>query len=160
MVGQSGRRYNLRPNPPWEYRYLLTTCCVFFATLTSATAVVAQQHAALIDEFSAAFNAHNPEKMASFVTDDFALYYVSTDGEAELATQGPKALAREMAQYFQALPTVASKLDQRNEVGDYVSFRETASWTTANGQQKSQASLAVYQIADGKIQRVWYYPAQ
>ena len=140
-----------------SWRLRIYTLAVLFTAVSSA---VAQTHHALIEEFGAAFNAHEPAKMASMVTDDFQLYYVSADGTSALATEGPEALQREMTQYFQGIPTVKSKLDQKNEVGNYISFRETASWTTGQGEQRSQTSLAVYQVKGQKIQRVWYYPAQ
>lgn len=38
-------------------------------------------------------------------------------------------------------------------------MREIASWEQG-GQTRSQASLAVYHVADGKVASVWYYPAE
>ncbi len=38
-----------------------------------------------------------------------------------------------------------------------VSAVETAHWQS-KGQERSQASLSVYEIIDGKVRRVWYYP--
>ena len=121
---------------------------------------VAQQPSTTLDAFVEAFNAHDAARMASLVTDQFQLFYVSKDGKVKLATTGPAALKAEMTQYFQGLPTVRSTIDQRNEVGDYISFRETATWTAKDGGLRTQSSLAVYQLNNGKIHRVWYYPAQ
>ena len=44
--------------------------------------------------------------------------------------------------------------------GRYVTVRERASWTSKSGEKRSQASLAVYEIRDGLVARVWYYPAE
>lgn len=139
----------------------LTPIASSLLILLAASALHAQSsHSQLMEEFGAAFNAHDAAKMASMVTDDFQLFYVDKAGKSTLSTTGPKALEREMKGYFQGIPTVKSVMDQRNEVGMFVSFRETATWTNRAGSERSQASLAVYQIAGNKIQRAWYYPAQ
>ena len=43
--------------------------------------------------------------------------------------------------------------------GSFVAIREHVRWQTETG-EKSQAALAVYEVRDGKIRRVWYYPAE
>ncbi len=42
--------------------------------------------------------------------------------------------------------------------GPYVAIRERVSWTSKSG-RKSQAALGIYEVRDGLVQRVWYYPA-
>ena len=44
--------------------------------------------------------------------------------------------------------------------GRFVTVRERASWTSESGEERSQASVAVYEIRDGLVARVWYYPAE
>lgn len=112
----------------------------------------------VVQRLFAAFNAHSPERMAELVTEDFELYYM-TDGKAVLGTQGPDALRKEMAGYFASLPTVRSKAERGTVSGSYLSFRETVSWEH-EGKTRTQFSLAVYEVRDGRIRRVWYYPAE
>ena len=138
---------------------ILSIILVSLVSLACQSAA-AQQHTDVIDKFVTAFNAHDAAKMASMVSEEFQLFSMNEEGQADLATSGPAALESEMTQYFAGLPSVRSTIDGRNEVGNYVSFRETASWKAKDGQEKSQSSLAVYQVKDNKIHRVWYYPAQ
>ena len=62
--------------------------------------------------------------------------------------------------YFNALPSARATLESSMVSGSYVTARERASWKTKDGTERSQAALAVYEIRDGLIARVWYYPAE
>jgi hypothetical protein len=42
----------------------------------------------------------------------------------------------------------------------FVTVRERAFWTTKGGEERSQAAVAVYEIRDSLVERVWYYPAE
>lgn len=97
-----------------------------------------------------AFNAHDPERMGQVVADDVEVFYVAEDGAAELGTRGRAQLVAEMTDYFQALPDVQSEVEAMISGNTYVSLRERI--------VGGDASLAVYEVRDGRIQRVWYYP--
>lgn len=99
-----------------------------------------------------AFNRHDPQAMAALVTEEFELYYVGDDGKAALALTGPAALEQEMIGYFKAQPNVASEITDQVDGEAFVSFREQI--------VGGASSLAVYEVRDGKIRRVWYYPAE
>lgn len=103
---------------------------------------------ALVD----AFNRHDPEAMATLVHDDFELYYVDEAGVAALAVRGPEQLVAEMTPYFAARPDVRSTIAATIDGPVYVAFREQI--------VGGQSSLAVYEVRDGLIKRVWYYPAE
>ncbi len=103
---------------------------------------------ALVD----AFNRHDPEAMAALVTPDFELYYVIEGGVAELATRGSAQLLAEMKAYFADRPSVQSTMSGAIDGPVYVSFREQI--------VGGQSSLAVYEVREGLIKRVWYYPAE
>ena len=100
----------------------------------------------------AAFNAHDPASMASFVSPDFELYYVDENGEAALALRGREELIQEMEGYFVAQPEVQSKIVDVVHGTTYIAFREQI--------VGGQSSLAVYEIREKLIRRVWYYPAE
>lgn len=112
----------------------------------------------VVEALFAAFNDHDPERMAELVTEDFELYYMA-DGKAVLGVEGPEALRQEMTGYFGGLPTVRSVAETSMVSGSYVACKETVSWRHED-EERSQFSLAVYEVRDGKIRRTWYYPAE
>ncbi len=112
---------------------------------TTSALVVAE---ALVD----AFNRHDPANMAALVAPDFELFYVDDDGIAELAIQGPDQLRREMVGYFASHPAVQSAITDAVDGPAFVSFREQI--------VGGQSSLAVYEVREGLIKRVWYFPAE
>ncbi|MEM6701961.1 MAG: nuclear transport factor 2 family protein [Acidobacteriota bacterium] len=131
-------------------RQVVRLLLIAFSTFPAAAEVpkaleVAQQ---LVE----AFNRHDPEAMAALVANDFELYYVGDDGKASLALTGPEALEKEMTGYFEAVPNVESKITDQVRGEAFVSFREQI--------VGGASSLAVYEVREGKIRRVWYYPAE
>lgn len=103
-----------------------------------------------------AFNRHNAEDLLSWVTPDVAWMSVMGDSTV-VEVRGREMLLSYMQTYFEAQPTVRSEVEDAVVTGDFVAVRERASWTTAGGEARSQAALAVYEVRDGLIQRVWYY---
>lgn len=104
-----------------------------------------------------AFNRHDAEDLLSWVSP--AVEWVNVQGSImSVEVRGREMLRDYMATYFEAQPTVRSEIEEAVVTGDYVAVRERASWTGPDGEERSQASLAVYNVRDGLIQRVWYYP--
>ena len=104
-----------------------------------------------------AFNRHDAEDLLSWVSP--AVEWVNVQGSImSVEVRGREMLRDYMATYFEAQPTVRSEIEEAVVTGDYVAVRERASWTGPDGEERSQASLAVYNVRDGLIQRAWYYP--
>ena len=104
-----------------------------------------------------AFNRHDAEDLLSWVSP--AVEWVNVRGSiASVEVRGREMLRDYMATYFEAQPTVRSEIEEAVVTGDFVAVRERASWTAPDGEERSQASLAVYHVRDGLIQRAWYYP--
>ncbi|MFY0529837.1 nuclear transport factor 2 family protein [Archangium gephyra] len=104
-----------------------------------------------------AFNRHDPERMAALVHEDFE--YLSVDGsKVSVDAVGREALKQSMAGYFASVRDVESVIEHTTITGSYVAFRERVSWTGKSG-RRSQAALGVYEVRDGLVKRVWYYPA-
>ena len=99
-----------------------------------------------------AFNEHDAAAMAALVSEDFELYYVDDKGASELAVTGPEQLQQSMTGYFKHQPKVRSEVVASVDGPVYVSFREQI--------VGGQSSLAVYEVRDEKIKRVWYFPAE
>lgn len=104
-----------------------------------------------------AFNAHDIDRMLETVTEDIGWYTV--DGaNVTVEVRGRSALRDAMASYFGALPSAHSEIESMQASPPYVVARERAHWESAGG-PRSQSSLAVYEVTDGLVSSVWYYPA-
>jgi hypothetical protein len=84
--------------------------------------------------------------------------WLSVDGEKiSVETAGHDALRNYMKRYFASIPSARSKIERSMLAGQYVTVWERASWQAKSG-EKSQSALAVYELKNNHIFRVWYYP--
>ena len=145
--------------PRFRHRTMLAWCACLAATIAPHPAGAEEASAVeVVKALFAAFNDHAPERMAELVSEDFEIFYVA-GSETSLGLRGPEALHQEMTGYFGNYPTVHSEAEIAAVSGSYVACREDVSWQH-EGQERSQHSLAVYEVRDGKIRRTWYYPAE
>jgi len=107
----------------------------------------------------AAFNAHDINAMLKNVSEDFVWYNVAGD-KMDVETKGRDALRTGMERYFRNLPSANSELDMLATNGSFVSVRERATWKNKQGEPRSQNAFSIYEVTEGQIRRVWYYPAQ
>ena len=115
-------------------------------------------HARLVEAFVAAFNARDIDAMLALAHDD--VEWLSVDGaKVSVETAGKAALRKSMTAYFESCPTCRSGVEIKGGTANRLAVVETASWTAASG-PRSQKSLAIYEFADGRIRRVFYYPAE
>lgn len=111
-----------------------------------------------VREFVAAFNARNLDKMLELADDN--IQWLSVDGaKIAIETDGKKALRESMEKYFRSCPSCKSSLAWVSVAGSRVTAKEKASWTSKSG-PKAQSSLSVYEFQNGKILRVYYFPAE
>lgn len=104
-----------------------------------------------------AYNAHDIPAMLALVHPD--VQWLSVEGDSvSVQTDGAEALAESLQGYFQSIPSSRSTVESMMEAGRFVTVWERAHWERG-GKPASQSSLAVYEIADGRIVRIWYYPA-
>jgi hypothetical protein len=107
--------------------------------------------------FVAAFNDHNVDAMLKLSTGDVAWFSIS-GSTIGIEARGHDALRTGMTQYFEGLPSARSELLSVSRSGPFVTAVEKAMWTQ-DGQPRSQCSVSVYEVAEGLIHHVWYYPA-
>lgn len=108
---------------------------------------------------AAAFNAQNVEALVATVAEEFAWFNV--EGEKTTAeTRGREALRSGMTGYFKSLPSAKSEIESLSVNGAFVSVKERAKWKSKGGEDRSQAALAIYEVREGLIKRVWYFPSQ
>lgn len=106
----------------------------------------------------AAFNRHDPAAVAKNVTDDFTFYLVDGD-KLSVEVRGKEELQTGLGDYFKSYPTVVSEAVGQIPQGRYVSVRERVRWTDDKGDH-TQEALSVYELKDGLIRAVWYFPAE
>lgn len=114
--------------------------------------------AAAVSALMTAFNAHDPDEMRAHWTNDVTWYEVSGD-QMSIVTSSAEQLHGELVAYFEAYPDVSSRLESVAVNGNYVTAIERPQWKQ-EGVYKSQASVVVYEVIDGKVKRFWYYPPQ
>lgn len=129
---------------------------LLFLILVCTSASEAQQknesgNLIVLKEYFEAFNRHDINSLMTYISEDFKMYSITDTTRLDIS--GKKGLRQWLHNYFAELPKVSSQYDTLNSSGRWISFTETASW----GQGKSASSLAVYEIIDNKIRRVWYY---
>ena len=131
----------------------------FAAFYHGSTQVIDSPEAGLLRTYLAAFNAHDAAATAACLAEDVKWYSVFGDN---LAREGEsrEAVQTWLAGYFTSLPTVRSTFLSMDQVGPIITVRERATWQTPDGATQRTESIGVYQVHDGLIRRVWYYPAQ
>jgi hypothetical protein len=129
-----------------------------FLLAAVAIPALAQSPGAVVEGFIAAHNEHDVAAMLALAHPDIEWLSVEGDG-VRVETRGAEALGEAMRGYFEAVPTARSSVEAMIASGSRVSVRERAHWESASGPQ-SQTALSVYEVIDGAIRRVWYFPAE
>ena len=148
-----------------NYRILAITACLLIAgcvaepqaTSNNAEVRAISEAEQTVLALSEAFNAHDAEALGSYVAEDVIWLGIGVADSVYVEAKGRSSLVAGMTGYFEALPTVRSEVKSPVVTGDFVAFRERVFWES-NGEEKTQAALAVYEVRDQLVQRVWYYP--
>ena len=136
--------------------FALTLLMLFAAAVECREST--RPHLDTVEQFIAAFNAHESSAMGLLVTDD--IEWLSIAGsEVVIETSGRAELIAEMDAYFKSCLSCKSQLTSAVSTAGRVSAVEVASWQTEGG-RKSQRSLSVYEFAGDMISRVYYFPAE
>lgn len=118
----------------------------------------AQSPEEVVERYMAAYNDHDIEAMLALVDAD--VQWLSIDGERiRVETEGSGALAEAMRGHFESMPSTRSEIETMMVSGSRVSVREKARCRIGD-EWREQAALSVYQVADGRIRRVWYFAAE
>ncbi len=138
---------------------ILAAALVAVVTVSLETAKTQAQaeHETRVREFVAAFNSRNIDAMLGAVDENVQWLSVN-EAKVTIETEGKNALGESMERYFRSCPSCKSSLEWLQKSGSRVTAMERASWSGKIG-LKSQASLSVYEFRNGKILRVYYFPA-
>lgn len=112
----------------------------------------------VVERYMAAYNDHDVPAMMELA--HLGVQWLSIEGQAlRVEAEGREALAEAMRGYFESVPSSRSVIEEMMISGSRVSVRERAEWMTSSG-RRSQTALSVYEIDDGLIRRVLYFPAE
>lgn len=130
---------------------------IVISTALSGTEPVRSPKDSVI-EFVAAFTRHDLPALLAFTHADIEWLTIS-ESTVLIETRGQEALGASLRSYFDSCPTCQATVEVSSVNGNFVSAVETATWQSKEGVARAQSSLSVYEFVDGKIRRVWYYPA-
>jgi hypothetical protein len=105
-----------------------------------------------------AFNRHEPEATAAFLAENIKWFSVAGDTQS-VDGEGREAVKNWLTGYFNRVPTVKSEVLELRQTGPHLFVHERATWKGANNTTLRQSAFAIYEVRDGLIQRVWYFPS-
>ena len=114
---------------------------------------------ATVTSYVDAYNAKDIEAMQALMHPEIQ-WIAMEGGQSEVVADGRDALVEQMTGYFASPAIPRSTFGDVIENGRFLVMRETAHWIDSTGEDRRQSSLAVYEMEDGLIRRVWYYAAQ
>ncbi len=117
----------------------------------------AGENTEVVERFVSAFNEHDVDAMLEFAAPDMRWMSVSGD-RISVETSTHAELLAAMAGYFESTPGARAEILSVSESGRFVHTLEQAFWPSG-GAERSQCSMAVYELIEGTIQSVWYFPA-
>ena len=113
----------------------------------------------MIQAYTDAYNQNDLDGMAVMMADD--IRWLSVEGtDMPIYANGKVDLVAQMTDYFSRPRLSQSTLSGWGYSGMFTSVVETVGRTNDDGDFLSQSSIAIYQIEDGLIHTVWYFPAQ
>jgi hypothetical protein len=113
---------------------------------------------AVAQSYVEAYNARDLDAMMALMHDEVEWLAIERS-EAQAFAKGKGDLTRQMESYFSSPMATTSTIDGSVIDGRFVAVREIARWTGSDGKPREQSALAVYEIENGLVRRVWYYPA-
>jgi hypothetical protein len=155
---EAAARANFAPDPTLTNGTFTLTVDEFRPFYNGNTAAPATSpEIATVRAQVAAFNQHDPDAVAALLSP--TVKWFSLDGDKlGVDGDGREAIRTWLTGYFKNLPDVKSDMLDVSQLGPFVSYRERASWTAKDGTKRSQQALATYEVRDGLIVRVWYFP--
>lgn len=151
-------RTQLAPDPTVSSGVFKVQIDMFSPFAHGTTAWLTTPEAVVLRAYLDAYNRHEPDAVAALLSPKVKWFSLSAD---RLSTDGDgrEALRTWLTGYFKSLPDTRSDFLTIEQTGAFLSVRERATWTAKDGTRASQQSHAVYEIRDGLIERVWYFPS-
>lgn len=112
----------------------------------------------LILDFLDAHNRHDVDEVISFLAEDGRWMRID-EAMPVTGASDREHLAAGLSAYSASQPSVRSFDRDPQTNGKFVSVVEEVQWT-GDGNNRQQCALAIYEIDDGAIRRVWYFATQ
>ena len=150
-------RAQLGPDPTVASGVFKIQIDVFSPFAHGTTSWLTTPEAVVLRAYLDSYNRHEPDLVAALLSPKVKWYSLDAD---KLSTDGDgrEALRTWLAGYFKSRPDTRSDFLAIEQIGAFLSVRERASWTAKDGTSRSQQGHGVYEIRDGLIERVWYFP--
>jgi len=108
------------------------------------------------DQHMKAFSRHDIMAVNALSHPDVT--WMSFDGNASVVqVNGHKGIEQYLTGYFSSVPNLRSEVQAISATGPYITIRERSSWSDPHGDH-AQTSIMVFEVRDGLIHRVWFYP--
>ncbi len=111
----------------------------------------------VVKSFVEAYNQQDLEGMLDLTTSDVSWMSVESK-KLSIITAGKEQLSKAIQGFFANGNHGRSEILSIQGSGDFVHTVEKAIWSS-EGKEKSQCSVAIYELKEQKILNVWYYPA-
>lgn len=135
---------------PW---FIALACA---AALARSAAAAPSSEESLVRRYVAAFNHHDVDATIACLDSSFRWYAVGGDSLRRIVS-GRERQRESLARYYGAFPDAASEADGLIVNGPWVTVRERLRWTGKQGPAENVA-IAVYEVREGVIRRVYYFP--
>jgi ketosteroid isomerase-like protein len=113
--------------------------------------------AGVLHAYLDAFNRHDAAGAAALLGPRIKWMTVDTD-KLTVEGQGRDAVRSWLESYFKAEPDVRAEFLSLEQTGILLAVRQRVTWT-ANGKSRTEQSHAIYEVRDGLVTNVWYFPA-
>ena len=129
---------------------------ITLALLLASHTTFAEKNTEILERYIKAFNEKDLGTMIDLSAPD--MRWMSVSGQnISVETSSHAELRKAMTSYFESTPSARSSVRSIRESGSFVYTVKEAFWSL-NGVEKSQCSLAVYELKHQKISNVWYFP--
>jgi hypothetical protein len=124
------------------------------ATKPAASSIEASTLRSYLD----AFNRHDADAVTALLAPNVKWFSVDSDKLTPEA-ESRDAIRTFLAGYFKRQPDVRAEFLSLEQTGTLIAAREQVTWTSPDRKVVRQQSHAVFEIRQGLIHRVWYFPA-
>jgi len=112
----------------------------------------------IVESYLDAYNEHDIEAMLEYLADDAKWMSVS-EARVTIETSNNEQLKTVLEAYFEDLPSTRSEIQHVAANGNFINAFEKAIWEDKDGDEQSQCAASVYELEEGLIKNIWYYPS-